>query len=123
MPRGSTRADAASYNAATTADQGRVRKFIRRSSLLLVGAAAGATLSLLATQPNLMSASARVADISSVADPYRQLERFRKVFELARASYVDKPDDGRLIASAINGMLTGLDPHSSYLDAKSYREQ
>jgi len=54
--------------------------------------------------------------------PYRQLERFGKVFDLVRADYVDKPDVGKLIDSAINGMLTGLDPHSSYMDAKSYRE-
>jgi carboxyl-terminal processing protease len=35
---------------------------------------------------------------------------------------VEKPDDGKLIESAINGMLTGLDPHSSYMDPKSMRE-
>ena len=36
--------------------------------------------------------------------------------------YVDKPDDGKLIASAINGMVSSLDPHSNYMDAKSFRE-
>jgi carboxyl-terminal processing protease len=35
---------------------------------------------------------------------------------------VEKPDDGKLVESAINGMLTGLDPHSSYMDAKSFRD-
>jgi carboxyl-terminal processing protease len=39
-----------------------------------------------------------------------------------RAHYVEKPDDGKLIESAINGMLSGLDPHSSYMDAKSFRD-
>jgi carboxyl-terminal processing protease len=39
-----------------------------------------------------------------------------------RSDYVEKPDDSKLIESAINGMLTGLDPHSSYMDAKSFRE-
>ena len=102
--------------------RGKVRSSLRRSSLVLLGAVAGATLSLLATQPNLMSAKARPVDIASASDPYRELERFGKVFELVRAGYVDKTDDGKLIDSAINGMLTGLDPHSSYMDAKSYRE-
>jgi carboxyl-terminal processing protease len=39
-----------------------------------------------------------------------------------RSDYVEKPDDGKLVESAINGMLTGLDPHSSYMDAKSFRD-
>jgi carboxyl-terminal processing protease len=44
------------------------------------------------------------------------------VFERVRSDYVEKPDDGKLVESAINGMLTGLDPHSSYMDAKSFRD-
>jgi carboxyl-terminal processing protease len=44
------------------------------------------------------------------------------VFERVRADYVEKPDDSKLIETAINGMLTGLDPHSSYMDAKSFRD-
>src|SRR5262249_61294717 len=36
--------------------------------------------------------------------------------------YVEKPDDSKLIESAINGMLAGLDPHSSYMDSKSFRD-
>jgi carboxyl-terminal processing protease len=39
-----------------------------------------------------------------------------------RSDYVEKPDDGKLVETAINGMLTGLDPHSSYMDAKSFRD-
>jgi len=39
-----------------------------------------------------------------------------------RADYVEKPDDNKLIESAINGMVSGLDPHSSYMDAKSFRD-
>jgi carboxyl-terminal processing protease len=122
MTHGSTRARGASHKPATPADHGKVRPFVRSSSLVLVGAAAGATLGLLATHPNLISAKAWPVDIPSATDSYRQLERFGKVYDLVRADYVDKPDDGRLIDSAINGMLTGLDPHSNYMDAKSYRE-
>jgi carboxyl-terminal processing protease len=44
------------------------------------------------------------------------------VFERVRSDYVEKPDDGKLVESAISGMLTGLDPHSSYMDAKSFRD-
>jgi hypothetical protein len=44
------------------------------------------------------------------------------VFERVRADYVEKPDDSKLVESAINGMLAGLDPHSSYMDPKSFRD-
>jgi carboxyl-terminal processing protease len=93
---------------------------MRKTPLVLLGAAAGAALALLATQPRLalMGASARAAG----ADTYRQLNLFGDVFERVRADYVEKPDDGKLIESAINGMLNALDPHSSYMDAKSFRD-
>ena len=47
---------------------------------------------------------------------------FGDVFERVRADYVEKPDDNKLIESAINGMLAGLDPHSSYMDPKSLKD-
>ena len=56
------------------------------------------------------------------ADTYHQLNLFGEVFERVRADYVEKPDDGKLVESAINGMLAGLDPHSSYMDPKSFRD-
>ena len=56
---------------------------------------------------------------AALPNSYRELNLFSKVFEQVRANFVDKPDDGKLIESAINGMLTGLDPHSSYMDPKS----
>src|SRR5256886_294456 len=59
---------------------------------------------------------------SPAADSYRQLSLFGDVFERVRADYVEKPDDSKLIESAINGMLAGLDPHSSYMDTKSFRD-
>jgi len=93
---------------------------MRKTPLILLGAAAGAALALLATQPRLafVGASARAAG----ADTYRQLNLFGDVFERVRADYVEKPDDGKLVESAINGMLNALDPHSSYMDAKSFRD-
>src|SRR6201999_1774832 len=39
-----------------------------------------------------------------------------------RNDYVDKPDESKLVEAAINGMLSSLDPHSSYMNAKAYRE-
>ena len=93
---------------------------MRKTSLILLGAAAGVALTLMTTQPRIVfgGSSAKAA----AADTYRQLSLFSDVFERVRADYVEKPDDGKLVETAINGMLTGLDPHSSYMDAKSFRD-
>jgi len=93
---------------------------IRKTSLVLLGAAAGVALTLYATQPRMLivGSSAKAA----AADTYRQLNLFGDVFERVRADYVEKPDDAKLVESAINGMLNGLDPHSSYMDPKSFRD-
>ena len=56
------------------------------------------------------------------SDTFRQLKLFGDVFERVRAEYVEEVTDEALIESAINGMLTSLDPHSGYLDAKKYRD-
>ena len=57
---------------------------------------------------------------AAAADTYRQLNLFGDVFERVRAEYVEEPDDEKLIEAAINGMLTSLDPHSSYMNPKSF---
>jgi carboxyl-terminal processing protease len=54
------------------------------------------------------------------SDTYRQLNLFGDVFERIRRDYVEPVDDKKMIEAAINGMLTSLDPHSSYLDAKEF---
>lgn len=56
------------------------------------------------------------------SDTFRQLKLFGDVFERVRSEYVEDVTDETLIESAINGMLTSLDPHSGYLDAKRYRD-
>ncbi|MEK0081877.1 S41 family peptidase [Benzoatithermus flavus] len=56
------------------------------------------------------------------SDTFRQLKLFGDVFERVRAEYVEEVSDQKLIEAAINGMLTSLDPHSSYLDADKYRD-
>src|ERR1700756_1428541 len=93
---------------------------MRKTSIVLLSAATGAARTLLLTQPRavFMGSTARAA----TADTYRQLNLFGDVFERVRSDYVEKPDDGKLVESAISGMLSGLDPHSSYMDAKSFRD-
>ena len=88
---------------------------MRKTSVILLSAATGAALTLFVTQPRsvLMGSSARAA----TSDTYRQLNLFGDVFERVRSDYVEKPDDSKLVESAISGMLSGLDPHSSYMDA------
>lgn len=55
-------------------------------------------------------------------ETYRHLNLFGDVFERVRSHYVDDVEDKELIETAINGMLTSLDPHSAYLDEKSFRD-
>ena len=92
---------------------------MRKTSLILLGAAAGAAMTLIAVQPRIMLGTAAKA---AAADTYRQLNLFGDVFERVRADYVEKPDDQKLIETAINGMLAGLDPHSSYMEPKAFRD-
>jgi carboxyl-terminal processing protease len=56
------------------------------------------------------------------AETYRLLNLFGDVFERVRAEYVEPVGDRDLIENAINGMLTGLDPHSSYLNPRNFRD-
>ena len=66
--------------------------------------------------------SAFAAQDSNRTDTYRLLTLFGDVFERVRAEYVDPVSDKDLIENSINGMLTGLDPHSSYMNAKAFRD-
>ena len=56
------------------------------------------------------------------ANTYQQLNLFGDVFERVRADYVEPTDDAKLVENAINGMLTSLDPHSSYMTPKTFRD-
>src|SRR5260370_11980046 len=93
---------------------------MRKTSLIFLGALAGILTTLLITQPRalLVGSAARAA----VSDTYRELNLFGDVFDRVRADYVEKPEDSKLVESAINGMLAGLDPHSSYMDPKGFRD-
>jgi carboxyl-terminal processing protease len=57
---------------------------------------------------------------ANTSETYRYLNLFGDVFERVRADYVEEVTDKQLIEAAINGMLTSLDPHSSYLDKESF---
>jgi len=93
---------------------------MRKTSLIFLGALVGVVATLLLTQPHtLLMGSASGA---AASDTYGKLNLFGDVFERVRAAYVEKPDDNKLVESAINGMLAGLDPHSSYMDPKSFRD-
>ncbi len=70
----------------------------------------------------LVMAAPAVGAEDGNADTYRQLKLFGDVFERVRADYVDEVTDEELIESAIRGMLTELDPHSSYMDADQFKD-
>ena len=93
---------------------------VRKLSLLFAGALMGASaMSLVYGAPGSQANAAG-------SETYRQLAIFGDIFERVRGQYVTPPDDKKLVESAINGMLTSLDPHSSYLNpdaAKDMRVQ
>lgn len=85
---------------------------IRKVCLMVTGALMGATaMSLLHVVPGIQAEAAG-------SDAYKQLSIFGDVFERVRSTYVTVPEEKDLIKNAINGMLTSLDPHSSYMDEK-----
>src|ERR1700720_3982560 len=93
---------------------------MRKTSLIFLGGLLGVVATLLLTQPHtlLMGSTARAA----ASDTYRTLILFGDGFERVRADYVEKPDDSKLVESAINGMLAGLDPHSGNMTPNSFRD-
>lgn len=91
---------------------------------LMMAAGGGTLLGLLATTQIAGPLIAQEAEANSSV--YEQLDLFGDIFERIRAGYVEDVNEKDLIAAAINGMLTSLDPHSSYLsasDADSMRVQ
>jgi carboxyl-terminal processing protease len=92
---------------------------MRKISVLMMGAALGAAGATVALKTDLVSSTRAVA---ANAETYRSLNLFGDIFEKIRTDYVEKPDERKLIEAAVNGMLTSLDPHSGYLDAKSFRD-
>ncbi len=95
---------------------------MRKTSLVFLGALIGATAALTFIPVRApLDAYAKDAPADTTGT-YRQLALFGMIFDLVRSHYAEKPDDSKLVESAINGMLNGLDPHSSYMDPKNFRE-
>src|SRR6266436_1739694 len=95
---------------------------MRKTSLVFLGALIGATAALTFIPVRVpLDAYAKDAPADTTGT-YRQLALFGMIFDLVRSHYAEKPDDSKLIESAINGMLNGLDPHSSYMDPKSFKD-
>jgi carboxyl-terminal processing protease len=89
---------------------------VRKLSLLIAGALMGASaMSLVYGAP---SSTANAAG----SETYRQLAIFGDIFERVRGQYVTPPDEKALVENAINGMLTSLDPHSSYLNPEAAKD-
>src|SRR5437660_7835757 len=94
---------------------------MRRNFAFLLGAVTGACLTVVVTGPqgtNLVAA----AKAAARSDAYTQLNLFGNVFERIKTSYVEKPDDSKLMEGAINGMISSLDPHSRYMNAKGWSD-
>jgi carboxyl-terminal processing protease len=63
-----------------------------------------------------------MASAATNAETYKLLNLFGDVFDQVRAEYVEKPDEKKMMEAAINGMLTSLDPHSSYMNADQFKD-
>src|SRR6187455_872214 len=87
---------------------------LRSIGFMIVGAVAGVLISL-----NFQVFADRATRTSL---PIEELRSFTEVFGAIKQNYVEPVEDKKLITEAINGMLTGLDPHSAYLDAESFKE-
>lgn len=83
---------------------------------LMFAAVGGSLLGLIATTQ--IAGPLIAQEAQSNASVYEQLDLFGDIFERIRAGYVEDVDEKDLIEAAINGMLTSLDPHSSYLSAE-----
>lgn len=93
---------------------------IRKLSLLCAGALMGASAM------SLVYGAGGAAANAAGSGTYNQLALFGDIFERVRAQYVTPPEDDKLVKSAINGMLSSLDPYSYFMDpdaAQDMREQ
>ncbi len=89
-----------------------MRKFLMAA---LGGTVAGVVLTTQVAGP-------LVAQEAQKPNVYEQLDLFGDIFERIRSQYVEPVDEGKLIEAAINGMLTSLDPHSSYLPPDAFND-
>ena len=86
----------------------------RNIGLIFIGVIAGVLISL-----NFQAVADRA---TRTVLPIEELRAFTEVFGAIKTNYVEPVEDKKLITEAINGMLTGLDPHSAYLDQEAFKE-
>ncbi len=84
--------------------------------------AAAAVAFLITPVSGMDAVGAEVTDTKNTAETYRLLNLFGDVFERVRADYVETPTDEELIEAAIAGMLSSLDPHSSYMNSDRFKD-
>ncbi|MDW7598007.1 MAG: S41 family peptidase [Nitrosomonadaceae bacterium] len=94
-----------------------MRNKMQQFGLILVGTVAGVMLSL-----NFSAVANKDTKEVLRPLPVEELRAFTEVFGRIKNDYVEPVEDKKLINEAINGMLTGLDPHSAYLDIDAYKE-
>jgi carboxyl-terminal processing protease len=92
-----------------------MRNKLHQVGLLIIGVLIGVAVSL-----NYSAVAQKGATTAPL--PIEELRAFTEVFGRVKSDYVEPVDDKKLITEAINGMLTGLDPHSAYLDQEAFRE-
>src|SRR3954469_23272935 len=95
---------------------------MRRNLTFLLGTVTGICLTVLVTGPQGAHLVAAAKAAARSDNTYSQLNLFGDVFERVRASYVEKPDDSKLMEGAINGMISALDPHSRYMNEKGWSD-
>jgi carboxyl-terminal processing protease len=96
------------------------KNLVRFFALFVVVAALASSPLLAKNTPAETKEDAKPAE--SAGDTFKQLTLFSDVLERVRADYVDPVADSKLIENALNGMLSALDPHSNYMDKKSFQE-
>lgn len=90
---------------------------MRLNKTLASGVLLGAIIGLVTTISITVSAKSKQPTL-----PLAQLKQFSEVYSRIKQDYVEEVDDKKLITDAISGMLTGLDPHSAYLDEEAFTE-
>lgn len=91
-----------------------MRSKLQQFGLVFTGLCAGVLISL--------NFSANADRIPVGPLPVEEMRALADVFNAVKQGYVEPVDDKKLITNAISGMLTGLDPHSAYLDAEAFKE-
>lgn len=91
-----------------------MQKKLQQTGLVMIGLCAGVLLSL--------NFSANANKTPGATLPVEELRQFADVLNAVKTGYVEPVDDKKLITYAISGMLSGLDPHSAYLDQDAFKD-